>query len=126
MSYAALAEHHRRLSQLHHVEAITVWDESTMMPVGGGAARAEALSTLRGLIHEHSTRENLADLFAVARAEAVNLPAWQVSTSWLGKNVWSQGSFLEAQALVARATGSPLGTEAFEQHLQRRYLHRES
>ena len=45
MSYAALAEHHRRLSQLHHVEAIAVWDESTMMPVGGGAARAEALST---------------------------------------------------------------------------------
>jgi carboxypeptidase Taq len=45
---------------------------------------------------------------------------------WLRENVWSQGSFLETRELVERATGEPLGTEAFEQHLERRYLQREA
>ncbi len=43
---------------------------------------------------------------------------------WLRQNVWSQGSFLETNALVERATGSPLGTAAFEQHVTRRYIER--
>ena len=110
MSYAALAEHHRRLSQLHHVEAITVWDESTMMPVGGGAARAEALSTLRGLIHEHSTRENLADLFAVARAEAVNLPEWQQANLREMERQWVLATALP-QGLVEAMSRAELRSE---------------
>ncbi len=41
---------------------------------------------------------------------------------WLRTNVWGQGSRLETQALVAAATGSGLGADAFKQHLQSRYL----
>ena len=55
MSYAALVEYQRRLWQLRHVEAFVAWDEATMMPEGGGAARAEALSALRGLIHQQAS-----------------------------------------------------------------------
>jgi carboxypeptidase Taq len=46
--------------------------------------------------------------------------------AWLREKIWSQASLLETAELVERATGSPLGTEAFEQHLERRYLQRES
>jgi carboxypeptidase Taq len=46
--------------------------------------------------------------------------------SWLREHVWSQGSVESGMALVARATGRPLGTEAFEHHLKRRYLLREA
>ena len=41
------------------------------------------------------------------------------------KEIWSQGSFLGGLELVERATGRPLGTEAFERHLERRYVLRE-
>jgi carboxypeptidase Taq len=116
MSYAALAEHHRRLSQLHHVEAITVWDESTMMPVGGGAARAEALSTLRGLIHEHSTRENLADLFAVARAEAVNLPAWQQANLREMERQWVRATALPQGLVEAMSRAELQSEQAWRKH----------
>jgi carboxypeptidase Taq len=42
--------------------------------------------------------------------------------AFLDARVWSQGSLLETDALVAHATGAPLGTEAFIRHVRRRYL----
>jgi carboxypeptidase Taq len=45
---------------------------------------------------------------------------------WLREHVWSQGFVESGMALVARATGQPVSTEAFEQHLKRRYLLREA
>ena len=42
--------------------------------------------------------------------------------AWLRENVWSQGSLLDTNALLTRATGSVLDTRAFEQHLRERYL----
>jgi carboxypeptidase Taq len=44
---------------------------------------------------------------------------------WLREHVWSQGSFLGSMELIERATGRALGTDAFEQHLERRYVQRE-
>jgi len=41
--------------------------------------------------------------------------------AWLDENIWSQASLLDTPSLVTRATGAPLGTEAFEAHLERRY-----
>jgi Zn-dependent M32 family carboxypeptidase len=45
---------------------------------------------------------------------------------WLREHVWSHGSSVGSMELVERATGSVLGTEAFERHLERRYVLRES
>jgi carboxypeptidase Taq len=50
---------------------------------------------------------------------------FEVLDGWLCKNIWSQGSFLEGLELVERATGRPLSTESFENHLERRYILRE-
>jgi carboxypeptidase Taq len=48
-------------------------------------------------------------------------PATPMNT-WLRDRVWSQGSLLDTPELLRRATGAPLGTEAFFRHLERRYL----
>jgi carboxypeptidase Taq len=77
MSYAALAEHHRQLYRLRHIESVAAWDEATVMPAGAGRARAEALSSLRGLIHREATRADLSDLLSAAEADARNLDPWQ-------------------------------------------------
>jgi len=41
---------------------------------------------------------------------------------WLGRNVHNKGSLLSTAELVMEATGTPLGTAAFREHLQQRYL----
>ena len=42
--------------------------------------------------------------------------------AWLGDNVHALGSLLTSDELIARATGRPLGADAFKRHLQARYL----
>lgn len=81
MSYAALEKRHRRLFHLAHAEAMLGWDEAAMMPPGGGEARAEALSTLRGLIHAEATDPSFAELFDAAEREQTrgDLSEWQVA-----------------------------------------------
>jgi carboxypeptidase Taq len=113
VSYAALAEHYRRLSQLRHVEAITSWDESTMMPKGGGPARAEALSVLRGLIHQHATAAGLNDLFATAAAEDANLPPWQQANLREMKREWVRAKALPLKLVEAMSRAESLSEQAW-------------
>jgi carboxypeptidase Taq len=79
MSYAELVRHHKKLAQLEHLEAIAGWDEATMMPEGGGEARAEAMATLRGMLHEQSTLPALGDWYDKAEAEAGSLGSWEAA-----------------------------------------------
>jgi carboxypeptidase Taq len=113
VSYVALAEHYRLLSQLRHVEAITSWDESTMMPTGGGPARAEALSVLRGLIHQHATCEGLADLFAAAAAEEANLPPWQQANLREMTREWVRAGALPLKLVEAMSQAESQSEQAW-------------
>lgn len=74
-AYERLEKHHRQLFHLDHVEAITAWDEATMMPKGGGSARAAALATLAEVRHERACDPAVADL--LGQAEAADLDDWQ-------------------------------------------------
>jgi len=70
----------------------------------------------------------LAQLFRAARRALPDLDArvtrgdFNALDGWLRDNVWSLGSRFDTNELVRRATGEPLGTEAFEAHLAARYL----
>jgi hypothetical protein len=50
--YQALHAHFEKINDLRHLQAICGWDEAAMMPAGGGAARAGAMSTLGLVIHD--------------------------------------------------------------------------
>lgn len=97
MSYAALVARHKRLSHLGHVEAIVSWDESVMMPEGGGEARAESLATLRVLAHELGTAPAIGDELAAAERDAAN--------GTLGP--WEQANLREMRRAYVRATCIP-------------------
>jgi len=99
MSYAALVKHCQTLFHLGHVEAMSSWDEATMMPAGGADARCEALSTLRGFIHQQATHERLLDLFAAASKEAAALSPWQQANLRLMEREWVRATALP-QGLV--------------------------
>ena len=94
-AYSALEEHHRRIAHLSHAEAMLSWDEATMMPSGGGDARADALASLRGAIHERSTEPRLGELFAKAESQTGALDEWQIA------------NLREMKRLFSRATAVP-------------------
>lgn len=103
MSYTDLVSHHRRLSHLSHVEAIVAWDEATMMPDGGGEARADALATLRVLAHTMATEPRLGDLFAAAEHEAARgaLAPWAEANLREMKRAWVRETCLPADLVEA-------------------------
>jgi carboxypeptidase Taq len=74
VSYEQLRAHYRRIGNLTHVSRIVGWDEAVMMPAGGSEARADALATLEGLIHELGTMPHVADLIAAAKEEPLGDP----------------------------------------------------
>lgn len=60
-AYASLETHFKKINDLAHVSAIASWDEASMMPVGGGQARGQAMATLSVLMHEMVTQTQVGD-----------------------------------------------------------------
>ncbi len=69
-----------------------------------------------------------AQLFAAASAARPGVPEdlrrgdFGALRGWLREHVHGQGCRFEPAELVERASGEPLGTRAFREHLERRYL----
>ena len=72
MSFERLDQLCRRLDALEHALAILGTDEATHMAVGGGEARAEAMSTLAGMLHRQSTAPEVAEWLEAAEREALD------------------------------------------------------
>jgi carboxypeptidase Taq len=62
------------ISDLGRARALLAWDERTMMPRGGGEARAEQLATLTRVRHELLAADELASLLDALRPQAEKLP----------------------------------------------------
>lgn len=97
MSFAQLESQFRRIAHLEHVAAILSWDEAVMMPPAAGHARADAMSALGVVVHEHLTAPQLNDWLAAAEDEA-----------GAGKLAVTQRANLrEMKRLVRRASALP-------------------
>ncbi|MDD7804165.1 MAG: carboxypeptidase M32 [Endozoicomonas sp. (ex Botrylloides leachii)] len=77
-AYQKLQHHFKKINDLQHIAAMTEWDEASMMPVGGGEARAEAMSTLKVMIHQLITEPRVGDWINGARAGAA-LSNWETA-----------------------------------------------
>lgn len=113
MSYLALEEHQRRISHLRHVEAIAGWDEAAVMPAGGGEARADAMATLRGIIHERSTAPALGELFARAEAEQGGLEPWQRANLRELRREWVRATALPQDLVEASSRADSKSEQAW-------------
>jgi carboxypeptidase Taq len=75
-AYATLETRFRRITALGDAEAMLHWDLATMMPAGGGEARADQLAVLRSLRHAMVADPEVTDL--LDRAESGDhLDDWQ-------------------------------------------------
>ncbi|MFT3923532.1 MAG: carboxypeptidase M32 [Myxococcales bacterium] len=72
MTYHDLTSHYRKLNQLVHVSRIVGWDEAVMMPPGAGDARADAMASLEGLIHQGASDPRIATWLAAAERETLD------------------------------------------------------
>jgi len=112
-AYAALELHHKKIAHLTHAEAMLSWDEATMMPSGGGDARAEALASLRGVIHERSTEPRLGELLAAAEGEASSLDDWQTANLREMKRVWTRATALPQELVEATSRAETRSGQAW-------------
>lgn len=86
-SYKQLESRLKTLSDLKHIESIMNWDEATMMPIGGGDKRAEAMATLTGIHHEKLIDPQLLELVNLAKQDNT-LSNWETrNLYWIDKIV---------------------------------------
>jgi len=72
MSFQKLDELGHKLEALEHALAILGADEATHMAVGGGEKRAEAMSSLAGMLHRQATEPRIGDWLSAAETELLN------------------------------------------------------
>jgi carboxypeptidase Taq len=108
MSFQQLESQFRRIAQLEHVSAILSWDEAVMMPDAAGPSRADAMSALGVVVHEHLTAPQLNDWLAEAERDAGKLEPVQ------------RANLREMKRLVRRAAALPSRLVEAETRAQRR------
>ena len=62
--YAELVEHLRKTALLESTGSVLGWDEQTYLPPGGAEHRANQMSVISGLAHEHRTSPRIGELLA--------------------------------------------------------------
>jgi carboxypeptidase Taq len=75
MHYQKLQKHQEKISHLNYAVGQLSWDESAMMPSGGGEIKSKAMATLAGLIHQNLTEPWLEEAMESAKEE--ELGPWE-------------------------------------------------
>ncbi len=112
-SYQQLHDHFERVSHLTHVQSITSWDESAMMPAGGGPARGAAMATLSVVIHELLTEPKIADWIEQAQSEP--LTDWQRANLRESARVYREATCMPADLVAAQATATSASEQAWRE-----------
>ena len=86
--YKALEQHFRQINDLAHVFAVLYWDEATMMPLGGGPARANAMAALAGILHQRRSAPEVGELLEGAGSSADDLSLWQKANLHQMQRAW--------------------------------------
>jgi carboxypeptidase Taq len=100
--YEELTRRFRRLHALGGAISVLGWDQATMMPEGGGDARAEQLAILSVLRHEILTDPALGDLLAAARDKPPADPWAQANIRVMDRG-WRHATALEPALVEARS-----------------------
>ena len=107
--YKALENKLKTLSHLDHLAAITGWDEQTMMPVGGGEARSEAMATLMKMRHNLLISDEVGTLISQAKNEPL-ASDWQASNLKLIEKQYLKNKCIPSD-LVGRQTLASMASQ---------------
>ena len=76
-TYRELEQRFRRIGAIGQAISVLHWDSAAIMPIGGGAARAEQLATLRLIQHQQLVAPEIEAMLAEADAASDELGEWQ-------------------------------------------------
>lgn len=130
-AYGELTKRFHRITNLDDAAAMLSWDQQTMMPDGGAAARGEQLAALRVTVHELLVDERVADWLSHAESDAAALGEWEranlremrrrqlYATAVPGELVAEHARAVTAGEMAWRAARAASDFEALRPHLQR-------
>lgn len=107
-AYKTLESHFKRINAIDGANAILGWDNATMMPAGGAAARAEQCATLSSLAHTIITSPEIGGLIQEAEENALTLSPWQQANLTEMKRLWVHNTAIDSDLVEAF---SKAGTE---------------
>ena len=100
-AYETLEERFKEINALEHAEAMLSWDEAAMMPPASGDARAAALATLAGVMHEKVTEPEIGDLIDKAIPGNDSLDRWQSANLREMTRRWRQATAIPVALVIA-------------------------
>jgi carboxypeptidase Taq len=112
---AALKERLGQLSDIGHAASLAHWDQQTMMPPGGSAARADSLSTLARISHEMFVDDETGRLLDRAASElnGADPDSDDVRLVWLTRRQWEKARRVPTDLEAERARAASVGHEAW-------------
>jgi carboxypeptidase Taq len=111
----ALNERMAQLADLRHASNLAHWDQQTMMPPRGAAARAESLATLQRISHEMLVSDETGRLLDAAAAEldGAAYDSDDASLVRFSRREWEKARRVPAELAAELARASSLGHEAW-------------
>lgn len=100
-AYNRLEQIFTRIGNLDGALSMLDWDQATMMPEGGAAARAEQLVTLKQIRHEILCSAETSDLLAYAEHAMDLLDDWQSANLSRMRRSWRHATALPADLVAA-------------------------
>src|SRR5437867_5100502 len=113
-----------RLAEIHNLgraRAVLSWDERTMMPRGGAAARAEQMATLSRVLHERLVSDELAGLLHQAEGYVQHLPyeSDEASRVRVALREHERARRVPAELKVEMARAASIGEHAWQEARER-------
>jgi len=104
MSYQDLSSVFEKYNHIQHINGVLYWDESSMMPKGGGSIRSKALATLNTIGHQMLLDSELLNKCDAAKKES--LESWEeknlkLMERQLKVNQGFSSDFIERKSLLA-------------------------
>ena len=106
-----------RLAELSDLDAITRlanWDQRTMMPPGGGPARAHQLATLARLAHERGTADEVGEWVEALEAEAGALDPIDRDVVRLARRDWDRARRVPGDLAAELSRAAAEGQHSWE------------
>jgi carboxypeptidase Taq len=105
----------RELTDLRNASHLLQWDQQTKMPPRGGAARAESIATLEGVIHEHFVSEETGRLLEEAAAALNGEPpeSDEAALVRVVRRRWSKARRVPSDLASELARAASVGQEAW-------------
>jgi carboxypeptidase Taq len=115
-AYAELRERFGEISDLGRARALLAWDERTMMPPGGAAARAEQTATLVRVRHERLTSDDLGRLLEGLRdwSEGLEYDSNEACMIRAALREWEKARRVPGDLRAELARAASIGETAWE------------